>query len=138
MESYISKNKLLIDSGKTQQEIETSYNWSPLIMSISDTGQTFDDIEIRRTNRQKWHYAQGLNEYFLTTRSNHGLMTAFSGLFTTLRWEEIEHLLDEMDVHRLLLMGNLARLRKKVLRAQAKGLIDSAEVQAMAQVVNGS
>ena len=138
MESYIKNNRLLIDSGKTQQEIESSYNWVPALMSLSDTGQTFDDIEVRRTNFQKWHYAEGLNQYFLTTRGNHGFMSAFSGLFSPERWEEIEHLLDEMDIHRLLLIGNLARLKKKVLRAQAKGLIDAAEVLAMAQVVNGS
>ena len=138
MESYIKKNRMLIDSGKTQAQIESSLNWNPSTMEISDTGQIFNDIEMRRTNFEKWHYAEGLNQYFQTTKENHGFMSAFSDLFSAERWEEIEHLLDEMGVHRLLLRGDLARLKKKVLRAQSKGLIDAAEVLAMAQVVNGT
>jgi len=137
MESFYKQNRRLIESGKTQQEIESSLIWNPATMELTDTGQSFDDIETRRQNFETWHYAAGLDQYFKTVRGYHGFMTAFSTLFDPTRWEEIEHLLDEMDVHRLLSLGNLARLRKKVLRARDNGLLTAGEIQLMSNVVNG-
>lgn len=138
MESYLKKNGRLMDSGLTKAEIESRPWFTSGEFGISDTGQTLDPLDTRRHNFEIWHYAKGFNLYFKSDRDSHGLMKAFEALFTPERWNEIEHLLDEMDVHRLLERGNLGRLKKKVLRARENNLLTASEVQDMAQVVNGA
>lgn len=137
MESYLKSNGKLMESGKTSQQLKQALWWDKDKFGISDSGQTFDNLETRRSKFENWHYAPGLNSYFKTERGSHGLVKAFETLFSTERWEEIEHLLDEMDIHRLLDLGNLSRLKKKIIRARNNGLITSQEITLMAQVVNG-
>lgn len=138
MESYYKTTNILYESGKTQLELENAPWWSTDIFALSDTGQILDNLQTREGNRESWVYVAGLNQYFRNDRSSHGFIKALQTAFTPERWEEIEHLLDDMQANRLLGMGNRPRLKKKVIRARDNGWITAAEVTTMNNILSDS
>lgn len=137
-QSYLKSTYELLDSGKTVEQLESDPFFNSGEMATVDTGQIFNDWIVRRQNWERWHLVQGLNLFFLTTQKKHGWISALETLFDPIRWEEIEHILDENNIFVLINQWDIPRLKKKFIRAKDRGIITVSELSTINQVFNGS
>lgn len=135
-EIYHKKSGKLCDTGKTQIELLNLvwYKRKPDDFAISDTGQLFDAWQTRISNNENWHFVENLNLYFISKRDSHGWISACKTIFTTERWEEIDHILEDDLIVKLLWKGDLARLKKKIQRARSAGRLTTADVQTLVTI----
>ena len=138
MQSIHTHTGKLMESGKTQSDLESAPWWDPAVFSVTDTAQTFDDWETRRGRFEVWYFVVGLNRFFKTSRGKHAILKAAETLFTAERWDEIEDILEKHGIDRLLGLWDKPKIRRQILRARDLGFLTTAEVQMLNQVFNGS
>lgn len=133
---------LMIDEGKTPAQFMAEPDWDPAIMQIVDTGQVFDQLDMgppatgRVPEGQKWFYFPSLDQFVISTSKKHAILAAAETLFSASRWEEILDYIDEQGAFRSMLNRlDLTTARRKIQRAKNKGLITTAEVQALSALV---
>lgn len=141
-QKILTDSGLLIDEGKTAAEYTSAPDWDPAVYQIVDTGQTFDPFVTdpvtsgRVPNRQTWFYLPSLNKFFQSTRKVHAIIAAAKSLFTVARWSEIEDIIEDQGPVRAFLDSlDLGKIRRKISRARAAGLITQAEVDALQALV---
>jgi len=138
MQSIHTDTGKLMESGKSQAELESAEWWDPAVFSVVDSAQSFADWETRRGRFEVWIWVPGLNLFFQNSRGKHAIMKAAKTLFTAERWEEIEDTLEQHGIQRLLLLWDKAKIRSRILRARDLGFLTTVEVQMLNQIFNGS
>ena len=135
-EIYHKKSGKLCDSGKTQIQLENLiwYQRNPEDFAISNTGQIFDVWQTRISNNENWHIVENLNLYFRSTKGSHGWISACKSVFTAERWDEIDHVLEDDLIVKLLWQGDLDRLKRKIERAKIAGRLTTADVQTLVTI----
>jgi hypothetical protein len=148
-QKILKDSGLLIDEGRSQSSFESDVDWDPAFYEVVDTGQVFEPLDVppegpptgpatgRSPKRQTWFYLPSRNLFFENTRRSHAIFAAAKSIFTPERWDEIEDALDEYGpIRDLLNRMDMTRLRRKVQKARAAGLITVAEAQALADLVD--
>lgn len=128
-EKILTETGLLIGWGKSQAEFEAETGWNPAIMSVVDTGQTFEDQTI-------YFYFPTLDQFYKSTPKVHAVYRAARTAFTSERWDEIRDILDEHNLWHHLNTFDMTVARRKVQRARSKGLITVDEAQTLSQIVS--
>lgn len=121
---------IMLHQGKTAAQyadtLETP-DYDPAVHQIVDTGQIFNVNWV--PDREVWFYFSGPDKFYQSTRRKHALLAAAEELIGPTRWEEIQDALEEQGpIMEYLASLDLATLKRKVLRAQSKGLITAGEV----------
>lgn len=131
---YLNDSKVMQHQGETQATYEAWPDYSVGTHTIVDIPQTFpaDWFEYA------WFWIPGLSQFVKRDNGQHPYLVALQSLFTAQRWEEILDALDEQgNISRYFDNLNLPKAKRKAIRARDKGLITTAELQALSQLING-
>lgn len=110
-----------------QGETQTTYEGWPDVaqQTIVDTAQTFP----ADWKKYAWFFVATANKFYHTTGDKHALWRAAKEIIGAVRWEEIQDALDEQGpINEYFKHLDFPRIKRKVLRAEAKGLITSGEL----------
>lgn len=128
-ELILKDSGLLVDVADEFPEVDENF------YQIVNSGQTFDQ---HVPNREIWFYCPSTNTFYQNNRKRHGLFNAIDSRFTLdrIRWDEIQEVLEDIGANDLLNNLNIVLLRRKLSRAQQKGLISDDERQTILSIVD--
>jgi hypothetical protein len=120
---YNNDTGLMVDQGKTAAEYG---DWPDIAeQTIVDVVQTFP----ADWKAYAWFFVPTANKFYHTTIDRHALWRAAKEIIGPTRWEEIEDALDEQGpINEYFKTLDFPKIKRKVLRAQEKGLITAGEV----------
>lgn len=134
---YLLDSGLMLAQGESAahyQNLAQNPDWDPTKHGIADTGQTFDVNWVPK--RQVWFYVPARAKFYQSERRKHALLAAAEDLLGQTRWEEIQDALEEQGpLHEYLADLDLKTLKRKARRARDKGLITTAELQSLADLL---
>lgn len=133
---YYTDSKLMVHQGEIQSTYENWPDYDVLKHTITDIIQVFPDDWMDHA----WFYI-GPQTRFVRREDpdEHPLLAAAKAEFTPERWIEIRDAIDEQgNISKYLDTLNIAKAKRKAQRARDLGLITTAELQQLSQIVNGS
>jgi hypothetical protein len=132
-ERYFLDSGLIIEAGKSTEELQASPDFDEGTQSVADTGEPALSEGI--PEGETWFYITGAGCY-QTSLKRHAYLRAMQDVIGEPRWQEIEDALEEQGPLKEYLANlDFPKLKRKAQRARDKGLITQAELTALSALL---